>query len=560
MRPHRLAQAVALAATSLALPVLAEEPSREATPDLDSLVLDTGRPKLEPTADDRVRLLLHGEYQLRGTALSSVPMTATASARAAQPGLLLDSTGQNGFANHWLRVTPRLQIKKLVEIVAQADVLTGMVAGQLAHDVHPDRTPRDSYDGFRNVQPRWLYAQIETPVGLVRVGQQPNHWGMGLLAHDGDHPSVFGDYRYGQISERILFATKPGGRDSEVVVALAGDMVYRDNFARLSEGDRAFQGVLATYWERGLHRVGFFGTARTQSTDRTSSESIHRFSDELDVFAADLHAKTAAKLPSDEAYLFGEAEVAAISGTSNVLRTGAMARDGEKTAIRSWGGAVIGGVAFTRARGAPTTTQRKDTPPPARFGSLVAQLELGYASGDANPHDGTERRFTFDPNHRVGLLMFDELVRWQTARAAAAASDPLLANGERPPPGIGLLPSQGGVVGAQYVNPTVIVRPRPSLDLKAGAVIAQTTADFVDPYRITAEGAYRNYRGGSPKKHDLGLEVDGGVEWRLPLEYALTLVLGAQGGVLFPGGAFEDARGARPQTQWITVARAGLLF
>ena len=45
---------------------------------------------------------------------------------------------------------------------------------------------------------------------------------------------------------------------------------------------------------------------------------------------------------------------------------------------------------------------------------------------------------------------------------------------------------------------------------KAGAVIAQTTADYVDPYRLTLNGVYQNYSGGDPKRHDLG--VDGA--WR----------------------------------------------
>src|SRR6202034_3422125 len=121
---------------------------------------------------------------------------------------------------------------------------------------------------------------------------------------------------------------------------------------------------------------------------------------------------------------------------------------------------------------------------PDLYGRVVAQVEVGYASGDANPDDTTEKRFVFDPNHKVGLLLFDEIMRWQTARAANAAEDRKLSNALRPPPGTQLLPSNGGVFGAQYVYPTAIYRPRPWLDLKAGAVIAQTTADYVDPYRL----------------------------------------------------------------------------
>ena len=54
-----------------------------------------------------------------------------------------------------------------------------------------------------------------------------------------------------------------------------------------------------------------------------------------------------------------------------------------------------------------------------------------------------------------------------------------------------------------------------------------------------------NYRGGNPRKKDLGVELDAGVEGRIPLEYGLKAQIGAQAGVLFPGGALEDASGVR---------------
>src|SRR5205807_197801 len=129
-------------------------------------------------------------------------------------------------------------------------------------------TPRDDYNGFGNLQPRWLYAQYRLPFGVVRVGQQPNHWGMGILANDGDHPSLFGDYRYGSISERILFATKPGGKDSDFLVVLAGDIVYRDQTARLSRNQQALQGVLAALYEHDYNRLGVFSTLRHQRNDK----------------------------------------------------------------------------------------------------------------------------------------------------------------------------------------------------------------------------------------------------------------------------------------------------
>jgi hypothetical protein len=193
-----------------------------------------------------------------------------------------------------------------------------------------------------------------------------------------------------------------------------------------------------------------------------------------------------------------------------------------------------------------------------RWGDFVASLEWGWAQGDADPNDGVNHRFRFDPNHNVGLLMFDEVLAWKTARAASIAQDPNLS--ARPAPGVDLLPSNGAIFGATYLNPTILFRPVKPLDLKLGAVIAQTTADFVDPVRVSTGGEFVNYDGGDPRSHDLGIEIDGGIEYRLALDYGMTLEMGVQGGVLFPGNAFADGTGNKLDNQYIGVGRLGLQY
>lgn len=543
--------------------------------DFPRLILDSGRigpPDPEP---DVYRFFINGEEQLRFQAERSFPLVASASAMASKPGLTDQSLGQNWFVHHWLRITPRLQVQERLELIGQVDVVTGMLLGPKAIDSGADATPRNDYNGFNNVQFRWLYAQYSLPFGVVRVGQQPNHWGMGILANDGNQPMLFGDYRYGSISERVLFATKPGGRQSDFYLAVAGDLVYRDNYAHLTRGEQAFQGVLAAFWEKAGNKLGVFATARHQENDRTSGSPLFSYTDSLDAVTIDLHGRIVQPLPGDkDTFLVGEAEGAYILGSTNLIRSPEQAAEDARTQVGSYGGAATLGVVH-RAYGASFWSDR-GTAESARaasasylgvkndrgvpYGDIVAQVEAGYASGDADPYDGKQKRFVFDPNHRVGLLLFDELLRFQTARSATAATDPLLTNAQRPTPGVDLLPSNGGVFGAQYVNPTMIYRPRYWLDLKAGMVVAQATSDIVDPYRLATQGSYVNYRGGDPKKKDLGVELDGGFEARFPLEYGLKTNVGAQAGVLFPGGAFENADGQRLPVQWVTIGRLGLIF
>ena len=552
----------------------AADQEEEAVPrDLPRLILDPGRPDAPLPEPDTYRFFINGEHQIRFQAERSFPLVA--SAMASKPGITDQSLGQNWFVHHWLRVTPRLQIHDTLEVIGQLDVVTGMLLGPKAIDSGADQTPRNDYNGFSNVQPRWLYAQYRLPFGLVRVGQQPNHWGMGILANDGNQPMVFGDYRYGQMVERVMFATKPGGKDSDFYLAIAGDLVYRDNNARLTRGEQAFQGVLAAFWERAGDKLGVFAVARHQTNDKTSGSPLYSYSDELDVIALDVHGRLVQPVPGDkDTFLLAEAEGATILGQTNLIRTQDQAREDGRTQVRSYGGAASVGIVHrawgksfwsdagttSSAEGASASYLGAKSARGVPYGDIVAQVEMGYASGDADPYDGKQKRFVFDPNHRVGLLLFDEVLRFQTARSATAATDPLLTNAQRPTPGVDLLPSNGGVFGAQYINPTMIYRPRYWLDLKAGMVVAQSTSDVVDPYRVATQGSYVNYRGGDPKKKDLGVELDGGIEARFPLEYGLKTNVGAQAGVLFPGGALENAAGERLPVQWVAIGRLGLTF
>ncbi|GAC1595041.1 MAG: hypothetical protein NVS3B20_19190 [Polyangiales bacterium] len=186
------------------------------------------------------------------------------------------------------------------------------------------------------------------------------------------------------------------------------------------------------------------------------------------------------------------------------------------------------------------------------------QLEGGYASGDSDPNSDTIKRFTFDPNHQVGLVMVPFILNFETARSATNASDPGLA--ARPAPGAQFLPSRGGVFGAQYLNPAVLYRPLPQFDLKFGALIAVAAGDVVDPYRLAFEGNARNYRGGDAHARDLGLELDVGAEYRIPLPPTATLQLGGQAGVLFPGHAFDGPDGAAMPKQSVVQGRIGMQF
>ncbi len=502
-----------------------------------AFVLDTGRTPLSPPDPEKLRFQVHGQYQFRVMGLSDLPLTPF--------GLVPDTDhlGQTTRVLHWLRITPRLTVGRKIAVTGQIDVPYGFFAGQETSHVDAAETPYNVRQPL-HIAPRWLYLDWMNPVGLVRVGQQPSHWGMGIIANDGDHPRTFGDYHGGSIVERVLLGVRPAGNDSPFNVAVAGDLVFKDPNADLVDGDHAFQGVLAAFYQnRNDNMLGFYGVYRHQTRD---AAGLTDFTEKLDVWALDSAGHFNAKIPGSQGHVFGEYEVAYLFGRTNFVRTVQQTTNNEDESLRQLGAATRLGAVLTAGKG------------DERWGSFVGSLEWGWASGDADPNDGTTKRFTFDPNHTVGLILFNEVMAWKTARAASIAQDPALV--ARPNPGTDLVPSNGGVFGATYLYPTVIVRPVRQLDLKAGAVIAQSTADFVDPVQVGTTGRFRNYNGGSATSHDLGLELDTGVEYRLALDNDMTLQLGAQGGMFFPGGAFTDAAGNKMANQYIGVGRLGLQY
>jgi hypothetical protein len=512
---------------------------------LDRLVLDSGRIEYEPPDPAALHLAIHGEYQLRYQAESTLPLEAP----VGQPQI--NTLGQNQYLYHWLRLGLRVQIGARVAVVMQADIPRGMIAGDTTQDVTASRDSLSQAQWY-GVYPRYLYVEYTSPVGVFRLGQQGSHWGMGILANDGDHPTLFDDYRRGSIVERLLYATTPLGEGTPLVLALGGDLVFQDATADLLSGDRAFEAFGAVMYRTRSAEIGVYGVGRHQERNAQSVDTYTPYLETLTAGAVDLAGRFDAPVPgSKTGFLYGQMEAAMIFGSTTFIR-GAWGQTLDPTApqpselIRSYGGAATLGAVHVSGEGAD------------RWGQIDGEVEVGYASGDANPTDGVSKRFTFDENHHVGLVLFDQVLRWKTARSATIAQDPALVG--RGAPGLEFLPSNGGVFGAEYINPRFVFRPRRWVDLKGGVVIAQTTADFVDPYQFAALGNARNYDGGDPKKHDLGVELDVGAAFRIPLEKYATIQAGVEGGVLFPGHAFDNAQGDRLPNQYLTSVQLGLQF
>ena len=378
--------------------------------------------------------------------------------------------------------------------------------------------------GLRKAMFTW-----RSPIGAIIAGRMASQWGMGLLANSGDDDMRdwggirFGDDRnYGDIVNRILFATKPLAFASDAdwancwTFAIGADLLQRDERFSLPDGDTAAEAIGALRYEKDGREAGIY-VAYRDLEDRNN--------DTLTVWAIDFFGKGSMKLGDLE--LGGMGEVAWVTGDTTLARNNAFTNNID---VEQLGYVLRAGATYLP------------------FASGL-DVEVGYASGDSNANDGHMRNFSFDPEYNPSLVLFDELRAAETVAAAANASDP--ARVGYPPDSVRLLPTNGAVTNAIYVRPTIRVSSVPllpkefgELGLRVALLYAVAEEDMVDPFASTlAGGVTINHQGGDGSKRDLGMEIDIGLDYNLAVDRWAALNVGVQYGHLIPGAAFNNLSG-----------------
>jgi hypothetical protein len=467
-----------------------------------------------------------GDYRLRSTAMSEIPLTPFPDDATGESATL----GQRFFVHQWLRIAGEIELVELIRLVGEIDVFDGVLVGELTNGVSWAAQPRDDVSAIAGFDPRALHLDWSAPFGSVLVGLTPVHWGLGILLNDGAHWPRFGDYRFGDVALRVGADIEPTGGDGPLSFLAAVDLVYTDPRAQLARGDDAVRGSLGAMFETDDVTVGLLGMLRAQrSTSETGPVPLEEREDHI---AIDGFARVRLPDPSGGAITLS-AEAAYVHGTSTADRPfGAESSDVRELLV-----------AGVLARTSPL---------------LDVEIALGWTSGDAVPDDGETSRAAMHPDHRIGLLLFPELLAWQTARSATLAGSGIgLA---RPPAGNARVPTNGSVAGAAYVFPTVGIRPMDGVELRVGALWAVATADLVDPWRYRVTSRARSYRGADPRSRDLGLEIDASLLLGAPLAKGVELLGGLEGAVLIPGHAFDDEHGNALGPLGLLRVRGGLRF
>jgi hypothetical protein len=453
------------------------------------------------------------------------------------------------------RLTPKLSYGKVASVNLQLDGMDDVLWGDnngvssaplFATDGSWQYYLGDAQQGGvrgASVALKRAWLEFQVPVGLMRVGRMPSHWGMGLLANGGGSGNIdptspvgeparrvldhyqsedFGDKHFGSTADRILFITKPlsifrtikkeANTDSNLVMGYA--------FGKITEAPMlvadGFQRTFRPYGQQGFLSRGkdddvnehvalvVYNNAdwdKKRYTDefRVGAYGVYRQADEGSTFPSGID-------PNDTCGTFGGVPTPCEDTGSNVfigdiwwrIRYGSLFTEGELYKIY---GTTFGGVPF------PAKNEKKR----ASIGAGVvraayltdtwdALLELGHASGDENIGDERFKQRPMHPDFNVGLILFEETLRELSARVYGV---PFYS--EQTPNGATGFFSNGGVINANYINPRARFRvPKFGVEAYGGLLMA-----WVDTLAIDGTAMfYEDSTGGSKY---LGTEVDLGV-------------------------------------------------
>lgn len=422
------------------------------------------------------------------------------------------TTAPNPFEAR-VRVAPELKLRRF-RLAVEFDAVDGAALGVPGPTIVSARVPVPRADA---AQLREAYLEYRWSTGAIRLGQQTSQFGLGILSQSGAKDSEAGDFghaRFGSLAWRALAVARPffswGGAWRAVEPIAAADLVVRDSTANFYEGDRAFQGIIGVRFNADADRI----LALTAIYRRQRAEDAPGGERATDVFVVDLSAKWAFKR------LTLGFELAMIAGTTTQGRT----VESPLMQVRQFG--ALGKVAWKLRR------------------STTLLVDLGYASGDADPYDDQITNFRFDRDTHAGLILFEQVLGYQTARSALRLADPQLVG--VPPEGLNVLPTGGAITAAAYLFPRLNQSLTQWLDLYGGPLIAFSTGKLADPYnsRIAGGGSLRNYLLGKPGDY-LGTELDLGMQAKFNLSQDLKMETTLEGGAFFPGNAFNRPAGGR---------------
>lgn len=365
-----------------------------------------------------------GYYRVRGDFFNTLSLSDSNAA----------AEGAAWTMNHRARLRPGLLLSDKVGMYTQIDLLPFVnwgdqpvvtvdpLTGEDIPVVYSDAVgPPTTVEGgvtAQNVQITRLWGEVQTPVGQVRFGRIPNHWGTGMLFNAGNRAVD----EFGDTVDRAQFTAKV-----KSVFLMGGVENRNEGFVAEKDDYRAV--VASVVYQGEKAGVGTFQTYRFRNND----------SQKYTTWIGDLWAH--AELGIAEA----DIELAAIVG----------------------GGDLDDGVNDLRQSAFGGNLQVSIDP-----GTIRAGLVTGFATGDQDPNDSKFKTFSFDPDFNISLFLFEEPM--PVLKPAVSNSD----NGGR---STAAVRTGAAISNALFIKPRVGWRFNEQLTVDASYLLATQAKEQLVP-------------------------------------------------------------------------------
>jgi uncharacterized protein (TIGR04551 family) len=495
----------------------------------------------------------HGYYRTRFQGLYELDTQKPSTANNDRFGLI-------SYGQMRLRVDPTLKVNDYLSLHSQFDILDNITFGSSQtqelqlHDpivgtvTLPAGAGSLSFvggaagnNGSINVRRVWM--DIMSPIGKLRIGRQPAHWGLGIFQHDGNQrDGDFGD----TVDGLTYLVQKVFPDNSGLTLGALWDIAYeaqrdprvgglaaavRDN----GQDTNQWGGIIL--YERPEFDFGVFGALRrrngsngttTTANDITGTSTAAGIDGDTQMYIVDAYAK----------YRHNEYSVAAeFVRIMGKVSTG-VAIDG----IAFSGVSGTGIIELPAAQTVAVNMAALEAAADWKWGGEML-LQGGFAQGDGSPLSNRITQYGFRPDYQLGLLMFRYPIGTSpTIRDSTSAASPQtsLAGG---------IPITGNFINNTYYGALTYKHRldisrifRQANEFKVGARVVSAYA-HKDP--VTLDFCAFSYQTGTSGTSTLPtLRSRGkwyGIEGDIIVEAQMfdRLFANFEFGVLFPGGAFD---------------------
>lgn len=406
----------------------------------------------------------------------------------AHPGTFLQQRLRLGIAAHYEDLASlNLHIQGMDDVLWGDNADYSSTALFAADPSYTDRTGMEQSTDLRLFR-AWVETRL--PVGLLRVGRQSSHWGMGLLANDGDgFDDDFGENYFGNTFDRVLFGTNP----VSIAQAIAGNEGPEVPLTLAVAVDRLVEDPLTQFYGYAC-TVGVSRDSEPDRYDRRCDADGDGVTDLDHGYAEERSAEDRPQDwwadPDDDvwemvyALIYKGEKLDFMKGGHLTAGTYVINRLQEETDSNVviadlFVDAASQGVQleleavsiFGKTRGIvlPDSSQRDPLKKEAQILGYASRLsygtdtwrvlaETGFAAGDDQVNDGQFTGRPLHPDYNVGLLLYEEVLAHTTAQIWGESAQGLWSN--------------GGVYNSQYINPRVYLYPAQDTEIVTGFLMA----------------------------------------------------------------------------------------